>query len=74
MRKLPHANPPSQAVGANLFAHPPYRRPAPKPLIACKFGPPSEPIRTRITQADSDTLLMWFDRAIDARSIDEVLR
>jgi hypothetical protein len=43
-------------------------------LIERKFGPPSEPIRTRITQADSDTLLMWFDRAIDARSIDEVLR
>ncbi|WPL11545.1 Rpn family recombination-promoting nuclease/putative transposase [Thiorhodovibrio litoralis] len=42
-------------------------------LIERKFGPPSEPIRERITQADSDTLLMWFDRAIDARSLDDVL-
>ena len=43
-------------------------------LIERKFGPPSEPIRTRITEADPDTLLMWFDRAIDARSVDEVWR
>jgi hypothetical protein len=42
-------------------------------LIERKFGPPSEPIRERITQADTDTLLRWFDRAIDARSLDEVL-
>ncbi|WP_462321317.1 Rpn family recombination-promoting nuclease/putative transposase [Halochromatium sp.] len=42
-------------------------------LIERKFGPPSEPIRERITQADPDTLLRWFDRAIDARSLDEVL-
>lgn len=43
-------------------------------LIERKFGPPSEPIRARITEADSDTLLTWFDRAIDARSVDEVWR
>lgn len=43
-------------------------------LIERKFGPPSEPIRTRIAEADPDTLLMWFDRAIDARSVDEVWR
>ncbi|WP_200248901.1 Rpn family recombination-promoting nuclease/putative transposase [Lamprobacter modestohalophilus] len=42
-------------------------------LIERKFGPPSEPIRERITQADPDTLLRWFDRAIDARNLDEVL-
>jgi hypothetical protein len=42
-------------------------------LIERKFGPPSEPIRERITQADPDTLLRWFDRAIDARSLDEIL-
>ncbi|WPL19111.1 putative transposase [Thiorhodovibrio winogradskyi] len=42
-------------------------------LIERKFGPPSEPILTRITEADSNTLLIWFDRAIDARSLDEVL-
>ena len=42
-------------------------------LIERKFGPPSEPIRERINQADPDTLLRWFDRAIDARSLDEVL-
>ena len=42
-------------------------------LIERKFGPPSEPIRERINQADPDTLLRWFDRAIDAHSLDEVL-
>ncbi|WPL11547.1 Rpn family recombination-promoting nuclease/putative transposase [Thiorhodovibrio litoralis] len=42
-------------------------------LIERKFGPPSEPIRRRITQADADTLLEWTDRILDARSLDEVL-
>ncbi len=42
-------------------------------LIERKFGTPSEPIRARIAEADADTLLEWFDRALDARSLDEVL-
>jgi predicted transposase/invertase (TIGR01784 family) len=42
-------------------------------LVERKFGPPSEPIRHRIIAADSDTLRIWFDRAIDARDLDEVL-
>lgn len=41
-------------------------------LIERKFGPPSETIRERITQADSDTL-QWSERILDARSLDEVL-
>jgi hypothetical protein len=41
--------------------------------IERKFGPPSEPIRTRITQADSETLLEWSDRILEASSLDEVL-
>jgi len=43
-------------------------------LIERKFGPPSEPIRARIHAADSDTLLEWTDRILDARTLDEVLR
>lgn len=42
-------------------------------LIERKFGPASEPIRTRITEADSKTLLEWSDRILEARSLDEVL-
>jgi hypothetical protein len=30
--------------------------------------------RALFAEADSDTLLTWFDRAIAARSVDEVLR
>ena len=42
-------------------------------LIERKFGPPSEPVRNRITQANSDTLLEWSDRILEAKSLDEVL-
>lgn len=42
-------------------------------LIEHKFGPPSEPVRERITQADSDKLLEWSKRILDARNLDEVL-
>ncbi|NEV65164.1 Rpn family recombination-promoting nuclease/putative transposase [Thiorhodococcus minor] len=38
-----------------------------------KFGPPSEPVRAKITQADPDTLLDWSERILDAQSLDEVL-
>jgi len=41
--------------------------------IERKFGPASEPIRARITEADSKTLLEWSDRILEARSLDEVL-
>ncbi len=42
-------------------------------LIERKFGPPSEPLRARITQADPDTLLEWSERILEAQSLDEVL-
>lgn len=42
-------------------------------LIERKFGPPSEPVRTRITQADAETLLEWSERLLVAHSLDEVL-
>lgn len=42
-------------------------------LIERKFGPPSEPVRARINQADTETLRRWFDRGLAARSLDEVL-
>ncbi|WP_300971022.1 hypothetical protein [Thiocapsa sp.] len=42
-------------------------------LIERKFGPPSETVRHRITEADSETLLEWSDRILEARSLDEVL-
>jgi hypothetical protein len=41
--------------------------------IERKFGPPSETVRHRITEADSETLLEWSDRILEARSLDEVL-
>ena len=42
-------------------------------LIERKFGPPSEPVRARITPADPDRLLEWSERILDAQSLDEVL-
>jgi len=42
-------------------------------LIERKFGPVSETIRHRITEADSETLLTWSERILDARSLDELL-
>lgn len=42
-------------------------------LLERKFGPPSEPVRERITQADAETLLRWFDQGLTAHSLDEVL-
>ncbi len=41
--------------------------------IEIKFGPPSEPVRARITQADPETLLDWSERILVAQSLDEVL-
>ena len=42
-------------------------------LIDRKFGPPSEPVRERITSADPETLLRWSDRILTADSLDAVL-
>lgn len=42
-------------------------------LLERKFGPPSEPIRERIIQADAETLLEWSDRLLVAHTLDEVL-
>ena len=42
-------------------------------LLECKFGPPSAPVRDRITQADAETLLKWSERLLVAHSLDEVL-
>ena len=42
-------------------------------LIERKFGPPSERVRARITQADPETLLEWSERLLVAHNLDEVL-
>ena len=42
-------------------------------LIDRKFGPPSEPVRERITNADRETLLRRSDRIFTADSLDAVL-
>ena len=42
-------------------------------LLERKFGPPSAPVRDRITQADAETLLKWSERLLVAQSVDEVL-
>ena len=36
-------------------------------------GLPSETVRHRITEADSETLLEWSDRILEAQTLDEVL-
>jgi len=42
-------------------------------LIERKFGQPSEMVRERVTQADSDKLLELSERILEARTLDEVL-
>ncbi len=42
-------------------------------LIERKFGPPSEAIRRRIADADSDTLLRWSERILSADTLDALL-
>jgi len=42
-------------------------------LIALKFGPPDAQVRRRIEAADADTLLIWSERVLTARTPDEVL-
>jgi predicted transposase YdaD len=41
-------------------------------LIAAKFGPPDQAIRRRLETADTDTLLRWSERLLNAGSLDEV--
>ena len=43
-------------------------------LLERKFGSPSQPMRDRVTQADTETLLRWFDQGLTAHSLDEVLQ
>jgi len=43
-------------------------------LITLKFGPPSEPVRQRVQEADAETLLDWSERVLTAQRLDEVLR
>ncbi len=41
--------------------------------LAVKFGqPPSHALRTRVTQADPDTLRHWSERILSAHSVQEV--
>ncbi|MGB5737624.1 MAG: transposase [Thiohalocapsa sp.] len=42
-------------------------------LIDCRFGPLSDRVRERATQADPNTLLQWSDRILHANSLEEVL-
>jgi predicted transposase YdaD len=41
-------------------------------LLERRFGPVSDAIRTQVTAADLNTLERWFDRAIDAPTLDAV--
>ncbi len=41
--------------------------------IERKFGPPSEAVRRRIADADSETLLRWSERILTADSLEAVL-
>lgn len=41
-------------------------------LLAKRFGEPSESIQQRIENADTDTLTTWFDRALEARKLEDI--
>ena len=41
--------------------------------IERKFGPPSETVRERVTQANPELLLEWSERILEAQTLDEVL-
>ena len=41
-------------------------------LLERRFGPVPEPVRARVAAADLDTLERWFDRGIDAPTLDAV--
>jgi len=42
-------------------------------LVDRRFGPPSDRVRERATQADPNTLLHWSERILHANSLEEVL-
>ena len=42
-------------------------------LIERRFGPLSDDVCRRVTQADPNTLLQWSERILDANSLEEVL-
>lgn len=41
-------------------------------LLARRFGPVSAATRQRIAEADADTLLVWGERVLDAKTLDDV--
>ena len=41
--------------------------------IERKFGPVSEVVRQKVASADAETLLIWADRVLDARRIEDVI-
>lgn len=43
-----------------------------KRILERKFGPLSAALQSRLEQADAETLLLWSERILDARSADEV--
>lgn len=42
-------------------------------LITVKFGPPDQAICRRLETADTDTLLRWSERILNAGSLDEII-
>jgi len=41
-------------------------------LIERRFGPPNEATRQRVASADAETLLLWAERLLDAKTLEEV--
>jgi len=41
-------------------------------LLERKFRPLPEPARQRVASADAETLLIWAERILDAKSLDDV--
>lgn len=41
-------------------------------LMERRFGPPSEATRKRIASADAETLLVWAERILDAKTLEDV--
>ncbi|MEA1048209.1 hypothetical protein U5801_00025 [Lamprobacter modestohalophilus] len=37
-----------------------------------RFGEPSESIHQRLETADAETLALWFDRALEARALEDI--
>ena len=42
--------------------------------LTLKFGPLPQAVRARVESADADTLLLWSDRILSAKTLDEVLQ